>query len=58
MAYDDTVDPAWLGELLEAAAVPELGDDPAALADRLRRSMAAAGEAVFRILELEGLRPR
>lgn len=55
VAYDEIVSPAHFDELLEATAVPELGDDPEALAERAREEMAAARGCIARILEAEGL---
>ncbi len=58
VAYDEIVSTAHFDELLEATAVSELGDDPEALASRIREEMAGARGCIARILEVEGLADR
>ena len=55
VAYDEIVSPAHFDELLEATAVPSLGDDPTALAESAREHMRAAHGCIWLILELEGM---
>ena len=50
VAYEETVSPAHLSDLLDIAPLEVMGDDPDALATRTREHMAGAHDCIQRVL--------